>query len=184
MFEYICDNLFELAFMVIAVVSFVVTFVRTGNIKKSLNNFLGVSDMYKSQKVKYSGQTFSQTVPDYILNSSTNELERKEFDKNVQDKIQSYVDTALCVALDKLLPDKVDERDDVATRYDESLVDLASLADGIETAEHYRELLNLPDNYSVSQIYDAVGKHSKQLRSKLESYNVKESIDEGKKEKA
>lgn len=176
MLQFLNDNFFDILFVVIGFVTFLVTFFRTGNVVKSISNFKETFSMYSTLSKRYQGQSFSETVPDYVLNPATNELERKEFDKNIQDKIQSYVDCALQVALDKLLPDKVTEQDDVAVRYNDSLVDLASVAAGIETAEHYRELLNLPDNYTISQIYAAVDAHSKDLRLRLEKFNKKEDV--------
>lgn len=127
------------------------------------------------EKRKRVSQEFSEYAKDYVLNPATNQLEELETLKNIQAKIDSYVDCALERALEKFLPKIVEESDDVVDSYSDSVQDLASLGEAMETAEYYRTALNLPDSYGMAQIYEAVDKHAQLLKQKLsESQKKKE----------
>lgn len=161
----------SLIFGVLGLIIFIITFIRTGSIKKSFNNFCEVNDLkYKTYSLHLKngtkGQEFSEFVDDYVLNPDTNELEVLPNKKNIQAYIQSYLDTALDKALEKFMPNVVQEVDDVAD-YQNAVQDLSLLAEGIEQAELYREKFNLPDNYSVAQIYEYLDKYSKSLKEKM-----------------
>lgn len=179
--QWILDNL-ELVTscvcVLLGVIAFVVTFIRTGNIKKSIRDFKEVKDMAKDER-KYA-QTFSETKKDYILNPATNELEELPLPKNIQDKIQSYIDTCLDSALEKFLP-KVEEVDEYAD-YTQRIDDLAALGEYMELAEDYRERLGLGDKASVADIYAAVDKSAKELKARLQAKpdDKKEVFDEQK----
>lgn len=160
---------------VLAVVSFVVTLFVKHSVKKSISNFKEVLNM--SEKPTYRtvftrvtpSQSFSETVPDYRLNPDTNELEELPLPRNIQAKIDSFVESALDRALKRFQPEVSATVDDVAERLDNSTLDLSSMAEAMEIAEQYREQLNLPDNYSMSDIYGAVNKYSSELKNKLSS---------------
>lgn len=160
---------------VLAVVSFIVTLFVKHSVKKSISNFKEVLNM--SEKPTYRtvftrvapSQSFSETVPDYRLNPDTNELEELPLPRNIQAKIDSFVESALDRALKRFQPEVSATVDDVAERLDNSTLDLSSMAEAMEIAEQYREQLNLPDNYSMSDIYGAVNKYSSELKNKLSS---------------
>lgn len=162
------DLILNLVCVIIAFVGFIVTMVRTGSVKKSLNAMQEVNEMaYKNLK-KSRAQSFTPYEKDYILNPATNELEEKEVPKNVQEYIQSYVDTCLEKALEKFLPsDKVSEDNDHIVDYSETVQDLAVLGDAMELAEDYREKYGLPDTYSAKQIYDFVNQRAQSLKSSI-----------------
>ena len=160
---------------VLAVVSFIVTLFVKHSVKKSISNFKEVLNM--SENPTYQtffnrvspSQSFSETVPDYRLNPDTNELEELPLPRNIQAKIDSYVESALDRALKRFQPEVSATVDDVAEQLDNSTLDLSSMAEAMEIAEQYREQLNLPDNYSMSDIYGAVDKYSSELKNKLSS---------------
>lgn len=165
----------------VGVIIFIITFMRTGSIKKAINNFCEVNDLkYKTYSLHLKngskGQEFSELVDDYVLNPETNELEVLPNKKNIQSYIQSYLDTALDKALEKFMPNVVKEVDDVAD-YQNTVQDLAVLADGMDQAEYYREKFNLPDSYTISQVYEYLEKYSKSLKFKLENSEDKKSKD-------
>lgn len=159
---------------IVGFIFFCVQIFKTGNIKKSIiefEEFLGMSKKIKHNSQDYT-QQFSDTVPDYILDPVSNELERSPIDKNIQQYIQSYIDVALDRALEKFLPDKVVE-DDLVADYTEKHDDLCVLADSINLAEDYRERYKLPDSYSVVDIYNFIDKEASSLKSKLQNLNNK-----------
>lgn len=111
-------------------------------------------------------QSFTPYRDDFLLNSSTGELEKLPIPENVQEKIDSYVECALERALERFLPKNVTESDQIVD-YTQSVEDLAVLGDAMEVAEAYREELGLPDNYSLAQIYAAVDARAKELKGQL-----------------
>lgn len=184
--NFLVDN-FELVkdciIFSLAVVSFIVTLFIRKNVSSAVKSFKEVEEMkYKTVgKVKSVPQTFNEEVKDYILNPATNQLEELPIPKNVQDYIQSFVDCALERFKDKFLPSVTEERDDIAD-YTQSVSDLSSLAEAMEVAEDYRDRFNLPDDYSMADIYGFVDKHSKELSEKLKNLS-KEDSDDGESEK-
>lgn len=176
--------LFALA-CIISIICFMITFIRTGSVTKALKDFKEVNENMKfktlsaNSKIEHK-QEFSDYVPDYVLNPVTNELERLEINKNIQAYIDSHVETALEHALEKFLP-KVVEEDDNFVDYTQSVSDLGSLGEAMEIAEGYRERFNLPDSYSMSDIYSYVDNKSVELKKKLEERN--KEVSNGKSEK-
>lgn len=164
-----------LVIFVLAVVSFVVTLFVKHSVKKSISNFKEVLNMSKNSIYQTAfarvvpAQSFFETVPDYRLNPDTNELEELPLPRNIQAKIDSFIESALDRALKRFQPEVSATVDDVAERLDNSTLDLSSMAEAMEIAEQYREQLNLPDNYSMSDIYGAVDKYSSELKNKLSS---------------
>lgn len=159
-------------FGILGFVAFCITLFRTGSIKKSINNFLEVDNLkfktYNSAVAKKRhGQSFDEEIDDYILNTSSNELEKLPNKKNIQDIIQSYVDTCLERSLEKFLPNVISEDDDIVHDYDVHVSDLAVLADAMDAAETYREKLGLKPGSSLAEIYEAVDKEAVLLKQKL-----------------
>ncbi|WGL31479.1 hypothetical protein [Dipodfec virus UOA04_Rod_1098] len=178
------DLVISILTIVIAIVGAVITFVRTGSVKKSIKNFEEVFDLkYKtseSKREKYA-QSFTPYVDDYMYNSVTGDIEKLPTQKNVDDYIQSHIETCLERALEKFLPKQVEE-DDYVADYTQQVDDLAALGEAMELAEMYREKFNLPDNYSVAQIYGEVDKSAKALKDKLVSAKTAEPKEEKKEE--
>lgn len=184
MFDY--EFWLSIAVLVLSCLAFLITFVRTGSLKKAIKNFSEVNmvkyrTMATREKTAPSPQEFSEFEDDYVLNPDTNELEKLPIQKNIQAKIDSYLECALEKALERFLPQNVSEVDDVREDYSKSVEDLGSLGAAMEAAEEYRERFNLPDNYSLSDIYDFVDKHAKELKVKLSEFNkpVKEEEKNG-----
>lgn len=166
---------------VIALVCFIITFVRTGNIKKCISDFEEVFKLkYKtvnSSRKKYT-QTFTPEVEQYVLNPANNELEVLPVKKNIDDYIQSHIETCLERALERFLP-KVQDDDNVVADYTSRVDDLASLGEAMEIAEGYREQFGLSDKASIADIYAAVDKSAKDLKAKLQSKPVEQPKSAG-----
>lgn len=162
----------SLVFVVLQIIVGVVVFVKTGSIYKSISKMLEVNKLkYKTiddvQQRKPVGQTFSEYVDDYILNSETNELEKLKNPRNLQAEIQSHIDCALERAFEKFLP-KVESVDDsIVADYTQRTEDLAVLGQAIDTAEYYRDKYELGDDVSVADIYKYVDTQAKALKDSI-----------------
>lgn len=188
MLNWILSNLDvvqELIIFALAVISFIVTLLVKRSVKKSINSFSEVMDLKNKSKFLTeetrcsSSQSFSETVPDYHLNADTNELEVLPSPRNIQAKIDSYIESALDRALKRFVPEVSATVDDVAEQLDTSTLDLSSMAQAMEIAESYREQLGLPDSYSISDIYGAVDKHSQELKKRLSELRQPQTPPDG-----
>ena len=119
-------------------------------------------------------QTFSETKPSYMLNEQTGELEQLPTDENIQEKIQSYITTALSSVLDKYLPlmNPVVEEDEIAD-YSAMRTDLSEIGAALDLAEDYRARLGLSDTLTAQQIFDEVQKRADALGIKIKEKGVK-----------
>lgn len=180
--EYLLENgdvVLAILSAVVGLLCFVVTFVRTGSIRKSIDNFKEVYvkyDTVDSKVKKPTSQSFSDYKDDYILNPATNELEKTEIPKNIQAYIDSFVECALDRALQRFLPDNVVEDKVSYADYTQKIDDLSIIGQSMELAESYRDKYNLPDNYSFAQIYEFVDKQASEIKSKIASYNKIEEV--------
>lgn len=182
--EFIVSHWLDLLLILIGLISFIVTFVRTGSVSKALDEELKIFDYLEDINLKYrnvdtcekASQSFSECIKDYILNTATNELEELPIPKNVQDKIQSFIGTSLELALEKFLPKSrsYDEycndlssvpTDVIADVYQERVEDMASIAESMELAEKYRADFGLPDTASYADIYAAIDKKAQELKA-------------------
>lgn len=178
MFDFIVENYDTLLLCLVGFLSALATFLRTRSLSKSVKNFCEVQNMLykKTEDVKEVKQEFSETVPDYVLNVQTNELEELEVPKNVQTFIQSYIDCALERALERYMPSEKDDLDQVDPReeYERSVNDLGVLAEAMEQAEMYRERYGLSNFASLSDIYAKVDEEAQSLKKQIAEVNNKE----------
>lgn len=204
--QVVVDNLDVILSVVVGLLLFLITFLRTGSIKKSIkslkdsvifdyslraSNLKGDKTMIKyrteADDVKSPSQEFSETVTDYILDPVTNELSESDVPKDIQAYIDSHIDIALDRALQRFLPHDVIEDDDHYADYTQKSQDLAELGAAMDLAEDYREQFNLPDNYTFEQIMQFVGTKADELKTKLSQVqNLKketvENVESKKKE--
>lgn len=184
MFDVLLRAVEEWLPYIFAILSCVLTFVRTGSIKKMLNK-----DNIEMNKIKYNTistvksvpQSFTEYVDNYILNPETNVLEKLDTPINVQDKINSFIDSCFQRSLERFMPQNVVE-EDVVSDYTQRTQDLAGLAEAMEIAEDYRDKYHLPDTYSMSDIYSFVNKQASELKAKLNNPNVNNDTKTDKKE--
>lgn len=187
--QVVVDNLDVMLSVIFGLLLFLITFFRTGSIKKSIKNLKEFETMitYKTAKdreeLPVKAQEFSNTVPDYILDPVTNELERSPVDKDVQAYIDSYVDVALERALQRFLPQDVIEDNDHIADYTQKSQDLAELGSAFDLAEDYREKYNLPDNYTFEQIMSFVSDKATALKTELQKQTIKKEVSESETQK-
>lgn len=175
--EFLVSYWRELLYALIAVCVFIISFVRTGSIKKSVVDIEKIFYYLEDNQLKKhrtfnsstSGfkQSFTPEVDDYILDPVTNELEKKPIPKNVQAYIDSYLECALDRTLERFLPKVVEEKNDTYADYTNRCDDLAALGEAMELAEKYRDQFRLPDNATMATIFATVDKSAKELKEKL-----------------
>lgn len=171
-FTFLADNLDLVMSIVVGFLCFLVTFVRTGSIKKAIKHLQEV-DIVKHPARK--GQEFSETVTDYILDPVSNELAESPIPKNIQAEIDSYIDVALDRALEKFMP-KVIEDNDTVGEYTQTSQDLATMGEAFEVAEEYRDRYNLDPKMSVADIYKYVGEQADKMKADLLKYNQPQEV--------
>lgn len=180
--QIVSAALFSLA----GIVLFFVNYLRTGKIDKELTEFINKElEIMKFKTANDSrepvAQQFSETIPDYTLNTRTNELERLPVDKDIQAYIDSYIDCALDKILERFLP-ITPPTDQQFVELEQMQTDLAQAGELFDLAEEYREKFNLDDNMSVSQIFEYVQQESdklaKDLDERVKVLEKKENNDE------
>ncbi len=165
----------------LAIAAFVVSVVRGHSVSQAVKNFEEVLNLkYKTAMTARKdsaqhSQNFSEYAKDYVLNPGTNELEELEVPKNIQAKIESYVNTSLEAALERFMP-KVVAEDDTPADYVRAVEDLAILGDAMDKAEEYREKFSLPDKMTYAEIYEFIGKQAAELKTKLGEINKKKEV--------
>lgn len=173
------ENVFSLLFFVGVFLMNIVNFLRTGRLSNGAKKFI-IDEVNNLKKDTFSYiQTFSEVVPDYVLNPVTNELEESPIPKNVQKYIESYIDTALDRVIERFLPENVVEAEgeDNVADYTQMYEDLAYAGEVFDIAEDYREKFNLPDTMSVQDVFKYVEKTSEDLANRLKNQNKSEVKD-------
>lgn len=142
--------------------------------RKFLSQFLQEVDMLYHKKlddaqasINNVAQTFSTKQPSYVLNDSTGELERLPIDEDIQERIESYLTSALDRVLERYLPQDVSSENDEVADYTAATADLADLGEMYEKAESYREKYHLGNDMSIREIYDFIGERAKDLANKI-----------------
>lgn len=183
-FTYLAEHpeiVYDFIVFGLSIAAFVVSIVRGHSISQAVKNFEEVSNLkYKTatsarKDSAQHSQTFSEYVKDYVLNPGTNELEELEVPKNIQAKIDSYVNTALESALERFMP-KVVGDDNTSIDYTAAAEDLAVVGDAMDRAEEYREKFNLPDTMTYKEIYDFIGTQAADLKKKLGEMNNRKEL--------
>lgn len=113
------------------------------------------------------GQTFETTKPVFRLNNATGELEKTDEVVDLQEVINSCIDSALDRALDRLMP-KVQNAEEMA-ELDTMREDLDFAMETSNLAEEYREKYNLPESYSINDIFAHVAKEAEILKAKIDT---------------
>lgn len=123
------------------------------------------------------GQTFPTTKPVFRLNKATGELEDTGETVDLQEVINSCIDTALDRALDRLMP-KVQQAEDLI-ELETMREDLDFAMEACNRAEDYREKFKLDDKLSVTDVFAYVAKQAEILDAKRKQAMAgqKESVE-------
>lgn len=178
LFDWNFDSVLSLLFFVATFVVSVINFFRTGRLSNGAKKFIiDEVNALKKDTTGYS-QTFSEEVPDYVLNPVTNELEESPIPKNVQKYIDSYIDTALDRVIERFLPENVVEAEgeDNVADYTQMYEDLAYAGEVFDIAEDYRDKFNLPPTMSVQDVFNYVEKMSEEMAERLKNQTNKSEV--------
>lgn len=172
------ENVLSLLFFVGAFIINVVNFFRTGRLSNGAKKFITDEVNALKKDTSVYTQTFSEEVPDYVLNPVTNELEESPIPKNVQKYIDSYIDTALDRVIERFLPENVVEAegDDNVADYTMMYEDLAYAGEVFDIAEDYRDKFNLPPTMSVQDVFNYVEKMSEEMAERLKNQTNKSEV--------
>ena len=159
--------------VVLSVIVFIITYVRTGSIKKSIERLKELDEemkfkTYNDLHKKSYAQSFSQFKDNYVLNPETKMLEKLDTQTNLQDEINKYIDTRLEVVLSKFLNTPETPEEQAQSAYAESQVDLATLGEALDLAEEYRVQFGLPDTATPAEIFSKVQQYSADMKAKLD----------------
>lgn len=171
--DFILDNPLEFAILVIAlvggVVAFFATLCSTKDVSKAVKAFKEVSMLYRTPSYREeekkdgvsTGQTFSPIIDEYRYDPDSKEIELTGNKINIDEKIQSYLETRLESILDKFLhPDPVQERNNVVATPSEMEQDLDGLLNAYDeyltNANILRSKYHLSDDLATDEVYKAV----------------------------
>lgn len=166
------DNIAYLVALVLSVLNAIITFVRTGTLKKEYKNMVYRSPDYQEsltdEEKAQQAQTFDNLKTEYRLNRNTGELEVQPDKTDLQSLINSSIHTAFDRVLSRLLPQE-DLEGEIESEYDSVSDDLMDYAAILDKAEDYREQFELPDDMSVSDIFKRVQEESDSLKTRLDN---------------
>lgn len=112
-------------------------------------------------------QTFNPLLKQYRLNKRTNQLEELDDPLDIQQLIDSKVETALDRTLARLSPQQ--PLDGAVTDCTEDYQDdLDLIADAMDVAEDYREKLGLADDVPVDQVFQKMSTYAEEQLKKIE----------------
>lgn len=168
------NNIAYLVALVLSVLNAIITFVRTGTLKKEYKNMLYRSPDYK--KTDEQKQSFSNLKTEYVLNERIGELEEKTEKTDLQSLINSSIDTALDRVLQRLQPQGYDLECDLESQDDSMQDDLMDYAYLLDLAEDYREKFGLSLSASTADIFSRVQEESNSIKQRLD--NLRKSREE------
>lgn len=180
-YKFLQENsiLTDYVILIVYLVFSVLLFRKTGDInylKEVLSQMKYKTEQTASSQNK-AGQTFNRFVPVYRLNKATNQLEKTEDVIDMQELTNSSLDMSLNSILERYLPTGTQEQV-VTEHYNKMVDDLDEMRLLNDKAEYYRQQLNLPLEYSVAQVFQAVEAKSNELKKVLDE---KEALENEKK---
>ncbi|WGL31440.1 hypothetical protein [Dipodfec virus UOA04_Rod_1056] len=168
------EGIFYIVSVILSAITAVITFVRTGTIKKEFKKDMlyrspGYQESLSDEEKKKQSQSFDNLKTEYVLNKNKNELEEKPDKTDLQSLINSSIDTALDRVLQRLMPESQDIESEIESEYDAVSDDLIDYAEILDRAEDYRERFNLPLEMSVDDIYKHVQSEADGLKTRLDN---------------
>lgn len=172
------EKYIDIATNLIFVVLSILLFFKT----KDTKYLLGVIEEMNKEKIKTKGQTFDNLVQVYRLNKSTNILEPTDDFIDVQELVNSSLETSLDRMLNRLMPIETAE-DTIQDNIDIMEDKLDTMASLINIANEYRTAKGLSADLSIEEVYKSMQNDSETLKVKLaEVQSVQAKKEEIKKE--
>lgn len=182
LFEFVSNNGDLIEFflkILIAVLSFVcavLVFRKTKNLDLTFNTFKECMTMARNGNYTQDF-TGSNIKPEYKYNKQTGEIEETGGKIDIQELINSCMETTLEAVLNRFMPVQTEEQIAIAehTRMTDKLDEMAKL---IETANEYKKVYNLDDAMSIQEVYKFIGSEADKLKMAIDNYGkvVKEPI--------
>lgn len=176
MFDFILENWFEIVKLFFFAIC--VLLVKGKNI--DINSILEVLMKYRTSNFqdteKVSGQNFVGLKPIYRLDKTTGNLvETGEF-VDIQEMINSSIETCLENCLKRFLPDDTLEESNLEYNYSRAVDDLDAIRYATELANEYKDKLGLDPSLGVKEVFDEVGKYSQSLKGRLDLMAKKKEV--------
>lgn len=145
------------------------------------NTYSEVDDM-KSKTANYREkngvvkQSFDKLIPQYSLNTRTNELVETPDKLDIQELINSNLESCLERVLMRLMPQQVD--DGSVALLDDLEDDLDVMNEAFTAAEEWREKLGLSETLDTAAVFGELEKYSNTLKAQLnKNKEVKPNVE-------
>lgn len=186
------ENLVDLLPVIMAILSAIVIFFRTGNLKKAtdeLKKVKGEEELkyrttdYRQKKDNGDAQSFDETVKVWRMNKEKGyPVETDEID-NLQKKIDSYLETALDRVLAKYMPVQYDSAEEarISTGISRTQSDLDFLTETETDLEETRQAYGLDETATIADLISVIKKKNAELIQQQNKIQLeKEKTDEKK----
>lgn len=164
------EKYIEIGSNILFVVLSILLFFKTKNIGYLTEVIRKMNNDQKNVTVAQTkGQNFSNLKQVYRLNKVSNVLEPTDDYVDIQELVNSSLETALDRVLDRLMPQATTE-DIILDNIDIMEDKLDSMASLINKANEYRQNNGLSDELSIEQVYQKMQEDSQKLQKQLSDY--------------
>lgn len=173
-FEFVANNgdlvefFLKILITIISIFCAVLVFRKTKNLDLTFNTFKECMTMAKNGNYTQDF-TGSNIKAEYKYNKTTGEIEPTGGKIDIQELINSCMETTLEAVLNRFMPVQTGEQIAVAehTRMTDKLDEMAKL---IETANEYKKAYNLDPAMSVQEVYKVIDAEAKKLKVAIDNY--------------
>lgn len=162
----------KLFITIISIGCAVLVYVKTKNLDKTFITFKECMSMVKDTSGKSYSQDFtgSNIKKEYRYNKQTGEIEETGGTIDIQELINSCMETCLENVLARFMPVETQEQTAVAehTRLTDRLDEMAKI---VETSNAYKEAYGLDPKLSVEEVYSYIGKEAEKLKVAIDIYS-------------
>lgn len=173
-FEFVANNgdlvefFLKLLITIISIFCAVLVYRKTKNLDLTFNTFKECMKMAKNGNYTQDF-TGSNIKEEYKYNRTTGEIEPTGGKIDVQELINSCMETTLEAVLNRFMPVQTEEQIAVAqhARMTDKLDEMAKL---IDTANEYKKAYNLDPAMSVQEVYKVIETEAKKLKVAIDNY--------------
>lgn len=173
-FQFVANNgdlvefLLKIFITLISIFCAVLVYRKTKSLDLTFNTFKECMTMTKNGNYTQDF-TGSNIKPEYKYNKQTGEIEPTGGTIDIQELINSCMETTLEAVLNRFMPVQTEEQIAIAehTRMTDKLDEMAKL---IETANEYKKAYNLDPAMSVQDVYKVIDAEAKKLKVAIDNY--------------
>lgn len=174
LFDFVSNNgdliefFLKILITIISILCAVLVFRKTKSLDLTFNTFKECMTMARNGNYTQDF-TGSNIKPEYKYNKQTGEIEPTGGKIDIQELINSCMETTLEAVLNRFMPVQTEEQIAVAehTRMTDKLDEMAKL---IETANEYKKAYNLDPAMSVQDVYKVIDAEAKKLKVVIDNY--------------